>query len=94
MKHLIYYSFINTLVIQKEHSPQIEVEPSIVEVFNQTAIKNVRQIGNVCQFCDQKCKSKAGLLAHQRQSKLCKIKQEESKFITKIDIKFRRNSEL
>lgn len=31
----------------------------------------------VCQYCKQVCKNRAGLISHQRMSKLCKVKQQE-----------------
>ena len=41
----------------------------------------------VCQFCEQICKNRAGLLTHQRLNKFCKEKQQEPGLmrIVKVD---------
>lgn len=84
---------INSFFCQKFNSPQIEEPLSSVDGVT-VKHKVVKKFGFICQFCNQSCKNKAGLLAHQRQSKVCKQKQFESKYITKIDVNYRRNSEL
>lgn len=38
------------------------------------------RVKQVCQYCQQECKNRAGLISHQRMSKLCKVKQQEMNF--------------
>jgi hypothetical protein len=33
-----------------------------------------------CQYCQQVCKNRAGLMSHQRMSKLCQVKQKTMNF--------------
>ena len=58
----------------------------LVEEDNNEQHRNESVTEHKCEYCMQVCKSKAGLLAHKRNSKACKIKQTEKKFVTIIQV--------
>ena len=81
----------------EEPAIHIEVNQGIHESFDQVDVadpveedsdehRNESTTEHKCEYCMQVCKSKAGLLAHKRNSKACKIKQTEKKYVTIIKV--------